>query len=241
MNDITILWLYPKEMNTYGDYGNILTLKKRLKWRGYDANIIEHNIGDAFPVGVDLIIGGGGQDSNQLKIHEDLLKNAKKIKRLADSGVPMLVVCGMYQLFGDSYTLTEGEVLKGIGVFEGVTTIATEHRISGNVTGRSDDFGLVVGYENHSGKTFLNDTQALATVPVKMGNNGQDETEGAVFRNVIGTYLHGSILPKNPKIADFLLKEALQKRLNKKITLKPLPIDKELTREVREVLIDRRR
>ena len=155
--------------------------------------------------------------------------------------VPMLVVCGMYQLFGDEFVLSDGETLKGVGVFEGMKTIAGKSRLIGNVTGRSDMFGDIYGYENHSGRTYLADSSALATVPLGEGNNGEDETEGAIYRNVIGTYLHGSVLPKNPKIADFLLEQAFIKRYKRQIKFRQLKLDTDVTDVMRDILEERPR
>ena len=247
MKEINILWLYPKEMNTYGDYGNLLTLVKRLEWRGFKALVIEHNIGDPMPLQVDLILGGGGQDSNQSKIHSDLLKIAPSLRKLADKGVPMLMVCGLYQLFGKELILSNDETLEGVNIFENMTTKAGGKRIIGNVVAKSDLFGELYGYENHSGRTILKNTPALSTVPIGVGNNGKDETEGAFYRNVIGTYLHGSVLPKNPRLADFLIETALNNRYNQngkknnKIKLGPLKLDKQISNKTRKILSTRPR
>ena len=243
IKEINILWLYPKEMNTYGDYGNLLALKKRLEWRGYKALVIEHNVGNPLPLQVDLILGGGGQDSNQSKIHSDLIKIAPSLRKLADKGIPMLMVCGMYQLFGKELILSNDETLKGVNIFENMTTKAGGSRIIGNVAAKSDLFGELYGYENHSGRTYLNDALALSTVSKGIGNNGKDETEGAIYRNVIGSYLHGSILPKNPLLADFLVETALNNRYGHegKIKLNPLKLDKTITSDAREILATRPR
>lgn len=226
MTTITIIQLYPKDMNLYGDWGNTLVLKKRLEWRGFGVEIIDHNPGDAtdFSTG-DIFVGGGGQDAGQLAIQDDLLSRGEELKTLANDGVPMLLICGMYQLFGRQFVTNDGSIIRGIGVLP-VETTAGEERLIGNITLESDQFGAIVGYENHSGQTFLDDTvQPLGKVVRGAGNNTTDGTEGVQFNNVIATYLHGSLLPKNPTIADFLIAKALERRGISAEDLKPLEVD----------------
>jgi len=226
MTTITIIQLYPKDMNLYGDWGNTLVLKKRLEWRGFRVEIINHNPGDAtdFSTG-DIFVGGGGQDAGQLAIQDDLLSRGEELKNLASNGVPMLLICGMYQLFGRQFVTNDGSVIRGIGVLP-VETTAGEERLIGNITLESEQFGTIVGYENHSGQTFLDDTvQPLGKVVRGAGNNTTDGTEGVRFNNVIATYLHGSLLPKNPTIADFLIAKALERRGISAEDLKPLEVD----------------
>ena len=211
-NTITILQLYPHAMNIYGDWGNTLTLKRRLEWYGYNVRLVEYNPGDTFPADVDIIVGGGGQDSGQATIQDDLLAIGPTLQRLADDGVPMLVVCGLYQLFGRFFKTTQGAIIRGIGLFD-IETVAGEQRLIGNIVTASSDFGEIIGYENHSGLTTLgHSVPPLGIVSRGAGNNGTDQTEGARYRNVIGTYLHGSLLPKNPRIADFLIEQAVARR-----------------------------
>jgi len=210
-NKIKLLHLYPKDMNIYGDNGNVLTIKKRLEWRGIECDVIDYNPGDIFPDDVDIIIGGGGQDSGQLKVANDIKKIESKIKKLVESGTPMLLVCGLYQLFGHRFETFEGAVIEGIGVFDCVT-IGKSERLIGNIVTKSKLFGEIVGFENHSGQTYLGkDASPFASVIRGAGNNLEDSSEGVMYKNCIGTYIHGSILPKNPKVADFLISKALQK------------------------------
>ena len=228
MTKITILQLYPNELNVYGDNGNILCLEKRLEWRGIVAEIITHNIGDKFDYQPDIMISGGGQDSNQTKIGDDLLKNAKKIAQLVERGVPTLLICGSYQLFGQYFETEAGEEITGAAILE-LFTRAEEQRLIGNIVINSPKFGQIVGYENHSGQTFLGRRlQPLGTVVKGVGNNLLDNHEGVLYKNLIGTYCHGPILPKNPKIADFLIKQALKNR-GERADLQPL--DDSLERE----------
>jgi len=209
---IDLLQLYPRDMNIYGDWGNVLVLRKRLQLRGYDVRLHEYNPGDQFPDQVDLIVGGGGQDSGQNKIQADLLALGGRLKELADDGVPMLAICGLYQLFGNYFKTHTGDVIKGIGLLN-VDTVGGPTRLIGNTVLDSTEFGTVIGYENHSGQTFLKEgIQPFGTVTKGEGNNGQDGTEGARYRNIVASYLHGSLLPKNPAVADFLVRHAALRR-----------------------------
>jgi CobQ-like glutamine amidotransferase family enzyme len=209
---LRILQLYPREMNIYGDYGNVLVLKQRLAWRGYGAEILEHNAGDALPGDIDIIIGGGGQDSGQVVIQDDLQGIAPRLREMAEDGTPMLLICGLYQLFGNEFRTHDGTVIPGIGVLDLETRGGTE-RLIGNVVARSEEFGEIHGYENHSGQTYLgNGLKPLATVVKGAGNNAEEKHEGARYRNIVASYLHGSLLPKNPAIADFLLRTAAERK-----------------------------
>ena len=209
---LTVLQLYPQDMNIYGDWGNALVLKRRIEWHGYTPKLLEYNLGDTFPDDVDIIVGGGGQDSGQDKIQNDLLSISEKLKTLADSDTPMLMICGLFQLFGKFFKTQDGHIIDGIGLLD-LETHAGPERLIGNIVTKSNDFGDIIGYENHSGQTFLgHDVQPLGMVVKGAGNNGQDGTEGARYKNVIGTYLHGSLLPKNPAIADFLIEKAATKK-----------------------------
>lgn len=209
---LTIVQLYPRDMNIYGDHGNMLVLKKRAQWHGYDVNVVEYNPGDTLPSAIDIIIGGGGQDSGQDKIQADLLTIGPKLRELADSGVPMLVICGLYQLFGKFFKTQDGHIIQGIELLD-IETVAGPERLIGNVVTQSKEFGDIVGYENHSGQTFLgSDVEPFGKIIRGAGNNGQDDFEGARYRNVIGSYLHGSLLPKNPAVADWLIQQAAAKK-----------------------------
>jgi CobQ-like glutamine amidotransferase family enzyme len=234
MNDktITLLQLYPRDMNIYGDWGNTLVLKRRLEWHGYRVNLLEYNPGDEFPEQVDLIVGGGGQDSGQTKIGADLLTIAPKLHALADDDVPMLMICGLYQQFGHFFKTKDGTIIKGIGLLD-VETVGGDERMIGNIVTTNEEFGLIVGYENHSGLTTLGDgATPLGTVIRGAGNNNRDETEGARYRNVIGTYLHGSLLPKNPAIADWLIERAVTRKYGE---FTPTVIDDRFAEQARDV------
>jgi lipid II isoglutaminyl synthase (glutamine-hydrolysing) len=235
MNDkiINIVNLYPNDMNIYGDRGNVLTLKKRLEWYGYIPNVIDYNKGDKFPEMVDIIIGGGGQDSGQNKIHQDLLKIGPKLINLAENNTPILVICGLYQLFGNYFKTSEGEVIKGIGLFD-IETFGKSERMIGNIVTHSEEFGDIIGYENHSGQTYLgHKVKALGVVRLGAGNNLEGISEGVRYKNVIGSYLHGSLLPKNPKIADFLIEQAVKNKFGK--FNKAKKIDDSICNEARKI------
>lgn len=212
---LTILQLYPDEMNIYGDYGNVLTLARRASWHGYTPTIAYQLPGKTFRQEADIIIGGGGQDSGQDVVVSDLLKHGERLRKLCEDGLPMLMVCGLYQLFGKRFVTNKQHVLEGIGVFD-LETYAGNTRLTGNIITESNLFGTIIGYENHSGAThLLGNQKPFAKVKKGAGNNGQDKTEGAVASNTIGTYLHGSLLPKNPTIADHLLEIAAMRKYGK--------------------------
>lgn len=235
---LTIVQLYPEDMNIYGDWGNVLTLTKRTKWHGIEPTLISYNIGDAFPAEADIILGGGGQDSGQVAVQKDLQKIAPTLRRLADDDVPMLMVCGLYQLFGRFFKTRTGHIITGIGIFNAETHAGPE-RLTGNITITNEQFGDIVGYENHSGQTFLDgDMQPFGTIVRGAGNNGQDDTEGCIYRNVIGTYLHGPLLPKNPTIADALIEEAMK---NKYGEFTPSVIEDRFAHTARDVAFTRPR
>lgn len=210
---LDIVSLYPKDMNIYGDTGNVKTVELRARLYGYEPRIHQYNVGDRWPQSVDMILGGGGQDKGQAVISDDLFARADEMRSLAQEGVPMLLICGMYQLFGEYFETNEGVKLPGINVL-GVHTVGQDTRMIGNLVEHTDECGPIVGYENHSGQTVIHEgTQAWARVEADgTGNNGSDHTEGARKYNVIGTYMHGSVLPKNPRLADFLIRKAAEHR-----------------------------
>lgn len=235
---LTIMQLYPRDMNIYGDWGNVLVIKKRAQWHGFDVEVIDYDPGDTFPEVVDIIVGGGGQDSGQLKVQDDLQAIAPRLKQLANDGTPMLMICGLYQLFGKFFKTATGDIIPGIGIMDHETH-AGPTRLIGNVVTHNARFGQIVGYENHSGQTFLGKkTEPLGHVEKGAGNNGQDTTEGAIYKNVLGTYLHGSLLPKNPAIADFLIEQAATRKYG---SFEPTVIDDRFADKARKVAIARPR
>lgn len=212
---LTIAHLYPREMNIYGDLGNIIALRQRLAWRGYQSKVLSVEVGSRIDWNdVDMVFGGGGQDSGQLIMGEDLLRHGPALRELADDSVPMLVICGSYQLFGHGFTTSDDQEIPGIGLF-GARTVGGAIRMIGNVVIDTPQYGRLVGFENHSGQTYLEDHQtALGTVIKGSGNNPTSGREGAQLKQAIGTYLHGPVLPKNPRLADGLILAALKRRFN---------------------------
>ncbi len=245
---LKILHLYPDAMDLYGDIGNVLALKRRCEWRGIDAEIAEVCVGGTGELGdADLIVMGGGQDTAQMHVVEDLCRRGPIIRDLINEGAAALVVCGGFQLFGTSYATSAGDIIEGIGVFDAYTLGGPE-RIIGNVTieARLRRFGAaheqaplrIVGFENHSGRTFLTgETKPLGRVLWGSGNLGDGSFEGAVYKNAIGTYLHGPVLPKNPRLADHLIIAALAHRYG---VAEPLdPLDDVLELSAHRVAVER--
>lgn len=220
---ISIAHLYPKLLNLYGDMGNIITLKNRCEWRGIDVEFDEINIGDSIK-NHDLYFIGGGQDKQQEEVASELYSHRADLLSQRDDGAVFLGICGGYQLFGHYYQPHDKDKLKGISLLD-VYTVAGNKRFIGNVTVKTDFLSpaTLVGFENHSGLTYLDgDTIPLGIVSVGSGNNGKDGHEGARYKNVFGTYLHGSLLPKNPHFADYLIELALERRYGEKISLSKL-------------------
>jgi CobQ-like glutamine amidotransferase family enzyme len=209
---LTITHLYPAELNIYGDWGNIITLRKRLEWRGDTVEYQPIHIGDDYDfTQTDIVFGGGGQDKGQIAAADDLAERAPNIHRAVEEGVVFLTVCGTFQLFGNSFTTATGSELPGVGVFD-AETAGSQERLTGNMAIQTR-WGELVGFENHGGKTYLSAGQsALGRVVYGNGNNGEDRFEGAIDKNVFGTYLHGPLLPKNPHFTDELLKRAIERR-----------------------------
>jgi lipid II isoglutaminyl synthase (glutamine-hydrolysing) len=211
---IRIGWLYGHEMNIYGDRGNVMALARRAEWRGIEVRVNTLGIGDQIDPGAhDVYFWGGGQDREQIAVSRDL--EGAKGEALATAiraGVPILAVCGGYQLLGHYYRPFEGDDLPGIGVMD-VVSEAGHQRHIGNIVVDTAEFGTLVGFENHSGRTLLGDTvRPLGRVRLGGGNNGEDGTEGARHLNAIGCYMHGALLPKNPRLADWLITRALEHR-----------------------------
>lgn len=214
MKTLRIAHLYSKLLNIYGDGGNILTLQKRCEWRGLNVEVEEINIGDEFKEH-DFYFIGGGQDKQQIEVAYELQKHKEFLTRERDRGAVFLGICGGYQLFGHYYQPFEGEKLPGISLIDAYTVAGSE-RFIGNVTAETNivNPNTLVGFENHSGQTYLQgETKPLAKLLVGNGNNGKDGFEGARYKNVFGTYLHGSFLPKNVHFADYLIGLALNENL----------------------------
>lgn len=223
--ELRVAHLYPDVMNIYGDRGNVIALRYRCEARGIGFHLVEVNIGDPFdPAEFDLVLIGGGQDREQRRIADDLVARGPALRHAIDHGLPALAVYGGFQLFGHRYIDHDGSVIPGIGVFD----LETRHpgpvasRCIGDVV-LETELGEVVGFENHGGRTYLALDQApFGRVRRGFGNNAEDGFEGARRNNAIGTYLHGSLLPKNPHLADELILAALRRRYGPDVELPPL-------------------
>ncbi len=215
--ELRICHLYPDVLNLYGDRGNIMSMANRLKWRGIDCTVTNINIGQRFnPDDYDLFFIGGGQDFEQEVLLADLKRGkANAIKYAIEDEKVMLAICGGYQMLGDYYQTWDGHQYEFIGAID-FYTVGGKKRMIGDYMFQlapKDENLFIVGFENHSGRTFLGkQTQELGKIVIGNGNNGKDRKEGVRYKNVYGTYSHGPILPKNYKFCDLLLKRALRRR-----------------------------
>ena len=236
-HNLKIVWLYPDLMSTYGDRGNVICLQKRCQWRGIKAEVIPISLelnDQKFGL-ADLIFMGGAQDRQQSIAGEDFInKKGPILKKLIEKGAPGLFVCAAYQALGKYYKPYIGDPIPGLGIFD----LYTKHpgdqakRLIGNVSAEIISTNLtnfsgiqhsIVGFENHGGRTYLGKgVKPFARVKHGFGNNGQDGFEGAVYKNCIGSYFHGPILPKNPYLADYLIKQAIDIKYGLDISLEPL-------------------
>lgn len=239
---LTIGWLYPELMSTYGDRGNIIVLKKIAEDNNINVEVlkIERTTDHELLKTCNIIFMGGAQDLQQEIVNRDLIgEKGKILTSLIENGTPGLYVCGAYQFLGKYYKDSYGEKIKGLGVFDMYTeSFKSKPRLIGNIVikasinwqttdnklekteSQANTNCYLIGFENHGGRTYLTDkSQAFATVVKGYGNNGEDRTEGVVYKNSIGTYLHGPILPSNPSLAVNILEKALEKKYSKKVEL----------------------
>lgn len=219
---ITIGHLYPDLLNLYGDRGNIQCLMKRCQWRGIEAETIAYEMGDTIDFGrLDIVLLGGGSDREQMLVCEKLKEIQKDFKAYVENNGVVIAICGGYQLLGNYYKTDQG-MLKGLELVD-MYTEQEEGRLISNIVLQSDLFEMpVVGFENHGGRTCIKDNQPLGKVLYGSGNDGRSGSEGVVYKNVIGTYLHGPLLPKNPQLADWLILQALRKKYGDQVELAPL-------------------
>lgn len=225
---IKIAHLYPDMLNLYGDRGNIIALTKRMELRGISTQVDRITMGKSFNADdYDILFIGGGQDFEQDVLLEDLKKGKdKEIKRAVDSGKVMLAICGGYQMLGKYYKTYDGKMLEYIGALDFYTE-GKEERMIGNFAYKTKEGIEVVGFENHSGRTYLGKgVEPLGKMIKGCGNNGEDGTEGVRFKNTFGTYSHGPVLPKNPQLADLLISLAVKNKYGS-CTLEPLDDDLE--------------
>ena len=233
--ELNLAWLYPSLMSTYSDRGNIFVLLQRGRSRNIKIHIlpIEIETSSSLFEKADFIFGGGSQDRQQEIVMRDLKKEKGKVlKRFVDKHKVGLFTCGSPQLLGHYYEPAVGKRIDGLGIFDFVSVSPglNTYRCIGNIVIEVSGIALdgvrsnyLVGFENHGGRTFLNQSvNPLGRVIKGFGNNGKDKTEGAVYKNAIATYLHGPILPKNPHLADYLLSLALENKYQKKIELKAI-------------------
>ncbi len=215
--DLRLVHLYPDLLGLYGDRGNLVALRERARRRGIRVSVWVVRLEDRLPADGDLFLLGGGEDRQQALVAKALARGGEQLRKAVEGGAVVFAVCGGYQLLGHRYRTSEGTELAGLGLLD----VTTEHpghgarRLVGNVVARCTlaEVGTVVGFENHGGRTWLGPrAQPLARVQAGYGNNGRDRTEGAWCGTVFGTYLHGPVLPKNPRLADHLLRLALRRR-----------------------------
>jgi CobQ-like glutamine amidotransferase family enzyme len=230
---IVVGHLYPDYLNIYADRGNIAVLARRAMWRGHELEVRSVSVGEPVRPGEhDLLYIGGGQDREQALVAEDLVGKADGIVAAVDAGAALLAVCGGYQLLGRSYRDFRGEELPGIGLLP-LDTVAGEKRMIGDVLLECElepgERRTLAGFENHVGRTRLDPgVQPLGRVIAGFGNDGESGWEGCRAERVVGTYLHGPLLPRNPWFADWVLEQALAHRLGEPTRLDPLPDELEL-------------
>lgn len=239
---LSICYLYASGMNVYGDRGNVLSLVQRCRWRGIDVDVTERGVGERGPLDhFDLFVAGGGQDRDQVAVSHDLQGDTGKwLVEAVERDAVLLAICGTYQLLGRHFKLASGDILPGISLFDAWTEAGSRRFIGDTIVRAAiDDRDVdLVGFENHSGRTFLGPNgRPMGQALIGAGNNGEDGFEGARYRNAFGCYLHGPLLPKNPAFADYLLQLALVRRHTDNLPLQPL--DNALEDNARQAMIER--
>ena len=234
---LTIGHLYPDLLNLYGDRGNIQCFRKRLEWRGIEAEVIPFLSGDEIDFSrLDIVLLCGGSDREQELVYGYLKNIRDDFKKYVEEGGVVLAVCGGYQLLGKYYK-TRTETIEGLAILD-ITTEWEPERLVKNIILNSPLFDMpVVGFENHGGRTYIGDHTPLGKVFFGYGNTGKSGYEGVVYKNVIATYLHGPLLPKNPQVCDYLLERALKRKYGEDVRLEPLP--DELERSANSYIADR--
>ena len=224
---LTIGHLYPDLLNLYGDRGNIQCLMKRCQWRGIEAETIVFELGDAIDFSnLDIVLLGGGSDREQMLVNDELKKIQPDFKAYGEDYGVVIAICGGYQHLGKYYKTEQGTVT-GLDLVD-LYAEQESPRLIDNIVLKSDLFDMpVVGFENHGGRTYINDNQPFGKVLYGAGNDGISGCEGVVYKNVIGTYLHGPLLPKNPQVTDYLIAKALERKYEKEIVLEPLEDEEE--------------
>ena len=241
MKEIKILHLYPDMLNLYGDRGNIQALQYRIEKRNMKAIVDYYYLGGQAPdfCAYDIVFSGGGADREQALVAADMLQYKEDIKKAIDEGVFFLLVCGSYQLFGKYYKGVDGEIIPGLELFEYYTEAIPDRtkRCIGDIVIQAELNGRktkIIGYENHGGQT-KNVLTPFGHVLYGQGNTFGDETEGFMIKNVIATYIHGTLLSKNPDITDYIIHYALERTYGEHIELEPL--DDTFEEEARKQLL----
>jgi CobQ-like glutamine amidotransferase family enzyme len=218
---LTIGHLYPDLLNLYGDRGNIICMMQRCKWRGIEAETIEYHLEDTIDFSsLDIVLLGGGSDREQKLVCDRLQEIKEDFKEYVENGGVVLAICGGYQLLGTYYQMGN-EKIKGLEIID-LYTEQGEERLIGNMIIDCELFDIpLVGFENHGGRTYINNNKPLGRVINGYGNNDNDKYEGVIYKNVFGTYLHGPLLPKNPHLSDYLIQKALSNRYGS-VELSPL-------------------
>lgn len=238
MLELKITHIYPKLLNLYGDRGNIAVLVNRCKWRDIKIEVCNHNLDDKLDLkDTDILFLGGGSDREQLIVCNKLKKEKNKIEEYINSMGVMSAICGGYQLLGKFYQ-TENEKIEGLSLLD-ISTVSKKSRLIGNIAIECELGGkkhIIVGFENHAGRTNIGQNKPLGKV-IKGHGNCDDGFEGVIYKNVIGTYMHGPLLPKNPVLADFLIENALKRKYPNFEKL--IPLNDELENFAREEIYKR--
>ncbi|GAB6180642.1 glutamine amidotransferase [Desulfotomaculum defluvii] len=236
---LKVCHLYPDLLNLYGDRGNVIAFMQRCRWRNIPVECVEVNVGEPVDFNdIDFLFLGGGSDREQNLMAADLLERKNSLKEAIDQGLVVLAICGGYQMMGQYYLTFEGQKIPGLGILD-LYTKAGDERLIGNVIVEmkiETETVKIVGFENHSGQTFIGNLDPLGKVLAGYGNNGQDGLEGARYKNVFCSYLHGPLLPKNSKLTDILIKLSLERR---GIKQELLPLEDYFEDQAVSVMVDR--
>ena len=235
MSSIKIYHFMPDKLNLYGDIGNIIALKQRAKWRNINVEVVDITETDDLSLDeCDIFFIGGGSDREQSLATEQLKKIKTQLKNAIEDGMPTLTICGGYQFLGSEYVTPDGTRLEGLNILN-IVTESKKERLIGDIVIESETFGQIVGFENHGGRTY-HEYSTLGKVVDGYGNNDTDKREGIHYKNLLGTYLHGPILPKNHEITDYLLKQAC---IRKGIAFEPEQLDNTVEEAAKQAIIKR--
>ncbi|GGI42278.1 type 1 glutamine amidotransferase [Mammaliicoccus stepanovicii] len=235
MSPIKIFHFMPDKLNLYGDIGNIIALKQRAKWRDIEVEVV--NITDTDGLSLDdcdIFFIGGGSDREQSLATEQLRKIKTQLKEAIEDGMPTLTICGGYQFLGSEYVTPDGTRLEGLNILD-IYSESKKERLIGDIVIESETFGQIVGFENHGGRTY-HEYPTLGKVVSGFGNNEDDKKEGIHYKNLLGTYLHGPILPKNHEMTDYLLRKACER---KNIPFTPEKLNNSVEEAAKQAIIKR--